>query len=157
MHLFSTSQMFGIPPPAGSPGRLGPLSDPSQSLQKVVKGARPHVLVVDDENLIADSVTAILNRNGFDAVARYCGVAALAYLDERSPDIVVTDVILPDLDGIQVAISLRMACPSLRIVLFSGNVAADNMIELAAVDGNCFEMLAKPVHPADLLRALRAA
>lgn len=157
MHLRPRTYEFGIPSPELRPDRFRPLPEPAYGSQSLVSGGRPHVLVVDDENLIADSVAAILNRNGFDAVARYSGVAALASLEVRYPDIVVSDAMLPDLDGIQMALSLRLACPKLRVVLFSGNVATASLIELATGDGYSFELLTKPVHPADLLRTLRAA
>lgn len=51
------------------------------------------VLVVDDEKLIADSVATILNRSGFAAVATYSGTGALESIQERSPDIIVSDVL----------------------------------------------------------------
>jgi DNA-binding NtrC family response regulator len=123
---------------------------------KVAEPGRQHVLVVDDENLIADSVAEILNRNGFDAEARYSGVSALRYLEQRRPDIIVTDVILPDLDGIRLAKAASSLCPGTRIVLFSGNVATAPLLDLALVEGYSFELLPKPVHPSQLLRTLRS-
>jgi PleD family two-component response regulator len=57
---------------------------------------RKTVLVIDDENLIADRVADILNRNGYDAFARYDSTAAIQTIhDERCPDTVVADVIIP--------------------------------------------------------------
>jgi DNA-binding response OmpR family regulator len=141
--------------PGVTPNRIGPVSEPASD--RSIKTARPHVLVIDDENLIADSVAAILNRSGFDAVARYSGLAALHYLNVRHPDVVVTDVMLPDLNGILVALSIRSMCPNVRVVLFSGNASAPDMLELTAAEENSFELLTKPVHPANLLKALNAA
>ncbi len=115
------------------------------------------MLVVDDETLIADSVAAILNRNGYDAVARYTGFSAIQYLQERPPDIVITDVMLPDLDGVRVAMAVREALPDARVVLFSGHTAAAQLMEINAIGANAFEMLSKPVHPAQLLKALHPA
>ena len=112
------------------------------------------MLVVDDESLIADSVTAILNRNGYDAVARYSGLSAIQYLEEHRPDILVTDVMLPDLDGVRVAMAVREVLPHARVVLFSGHTATARLLELTAIDGGSFELLSKPVHPTELLKAL---
>jgi DNA-binding response OmpR family regulator len=117
---------------------------------------RPHVLVVDDESLIADSVVTILNRNGYDAVARYAALEAIHYVQEYGPDIVIADVILPDLDGVRLAMAVRALCPAMRIVLFSGSGDTVPLVELASNDGLSFELLAKPVHPAQLLKALKA-
>lgn len=120
-----------------------------------VGAARLHVLIVDDESLIADSVAAILNRNGYEAVARYSGLDAVQYFEERRADIVVTDVMLPDIDGVRLAKAVRALSPDTRVVLFSGNVASPGLLELAMAEGQSFELLSKPVHPAQLLKALR--
>jgi DNA-binding NtrC family response regulator len=112
--------------------------------------------VVDDETLIADSVATILNRNGYDAVARYAALEAIHYVQEHGSDIVITDVILPDLDGVRLAMAVCALCPTVRIVLFSGDADTAPLVELASNDGVSFELLAKPVHPAQLLRTLKA-
>ena len=134
--------------------------DPSQSSAKRVlepeADVRPRVLVVDDETLIADSVAEILNRNGYDATALYSGAAVIQSLEEHCPDIVVTDVIMPDFDGVRLAMAIRARCPKTRIVLFSGNAATSSLLDNAVTDGFFFELLTKPVHPAKLLKALKS-
>ncbi len=116
---------------------------------------KPRVLVVDDERLIADSVTAILNRSGFDAIAKYGGVEAIEYLERECPDIVLSDVVMPERNGLHVANAARANCPGTRIVLISGNAATPNLLEHALPDGPGFELLAKPIHPTHLLQILR--
>jgi CheY-like chemotaxis protein len=116
----------------------------------------PRVLVVDDETLIADSVTEILNRNGYEARAVYSGADAICQCEVQRPDIVVTDVIMPDMDGIRLAIAVRAICPNTRIVLFSGNAATPSLLDNAGIDGVFFELLTKPVHPAKLLKTLKS-
>jgi CheY-like chemotaxis protein len=116
--------------------------------------ARLRVLVVDDEGLIADSVAEILNRNGYDATARYSGKTAIQYVEEECPDIVVSDVIMPDYNGIQLAKAVHLLCPETRIVLLSGNTATSDLLHRASREGHVFELLAKPVHPLELLKAL---
>src|ERR1700743_3722807 len=86
------------------------------------QGIQRRVLVVDDESLIADSVATILNRNGYSAEALYSGADALQSVREQCPDIIVSDVVMPDVNGIQLAKAVRSLCPKTRIVLFSGNV-----------------------------------
>lgn len=157
MQLLPLIQPLRVASPGPSPGRFGPASETESERQPGASATRPRVLVVDDESLIADSVAAILNRNGFEAIACYSGAAAVQYLGEHHPDIVVTDVMLPDLDGLQVAISARALCPNVRVVLFSGNTAAVDMADLAVMEGPSVELLSKPVHPSTLLKALRAA
>jgi CheY-like chemotaxis protein len=113
------------------------------------------VLVVDDERVIADSITAILNRSGFDAIAKYGGGEAIGFLQQECPDIVLSDVVMPDQNGLQVADAARANCPGTRIVLISGNASTPNLLQHALPDGPKFELLAKPIHPLDLLRILR--
>ena len=122
-------------------------SDESEASQR-------RVLVVDDETLIADSVATILNRNGFQAIARYSGTAALQSVQEQCPDIIVSDVVMPDFNGIELAKAVRSKCPRARIVLFSGNVDTASLLDDASLEGYFFEILAKPVHPLKLLNAL---
>ena len=119
------------------------------------RSLRPRVLVVDDERIIADSVAAILNRSGFDAIARYGGDEAIEVINETCPDILLSDVMMPDTNGVQVAKATRMHCPHTRIVLISGNAATPNLLEHTMPEGPPFELLAKPIHPVNLIKILR--
>ena len=115
---------------------------------------RPTVLVVDDEQLIADTLVEILNDTGFDAVALYDGKTALKQIDELCPDAMVTDVIMPGLNGVELAKAVRDKCATTRIFLLSGQAASAELIRDARDDGYSFELLAKPLHPAVLLKKL---
>src|SRR5579863_9168956 len=84
------------------------------------KRRKPLVLVVDDERLIADTMTEILNRCGFQAVCAYDGSTALELAIEVHPDFVVTDVVMPNMNGVQLAIAIRKSLPSTEILLLSG-------------------------------------
>jgi CheY-like chemotaxis protein len=117
---------------------------------------RQRVLVVDDEAIIADTVTEILNRSGYDAVACYSGRAALESIEEHCPAIVLSDVVMPGLNGIQLAQSVRKRCPSTRIVLFSGNASTARLLQDSSGTKYHFELLAKPIHPLELLKVLRS-
>jgi len=128
---------------------------PADLQPKGGKESKPRVLVVDDERVIADSLTAILNHSGFDAIAKYGGLDAIEFLQQECPDIVLSDVVMPDLNGLDVADAARTNCPGTRIVLISGNAATPNLLEHALPDGPPFELLAKPIHPTHLLRILR--
>ncbi len=126
---------------------------PKEAL-KTNYGERQTVLVVDDECRIADSVVEILNRNGFDAIAKYSGKAAMEYAEQGCPDIIVSDVMMPECNGVELAMAIRSRCPDTRILLFSGNAATSNLLDHASQDGHSFELLPKPVHPVQLLNAL---
>lgn len=117
--------------------------------------AKPRVLVVDDERVIADTLSIILNQNGFDAAAVYSGNTAVARAREMKPELVISDVIMQDMNGIEAAIQIRELLPGCKILLFSGQAATADLLEKARAQGHEFEILAKPVHPQDLLAKLK--
>jgi CheY-like chemotaxis protein len=110
--------------------------------------------VVDDEQLIAQSLRDILSRAGFEAVCALSGTEAIELAEQICPDIVISDVIMPDVDGVQTAMGIKRACPNARILLFSGQAATSDILERARAAGHDFELLPKPIHPARLLAAL---
>jgi CheY-like chemotaxis protein len=117
---------------------------------------KPKVLVVDDERVIADTLAMILNQSGFDARAVYSGEKAVEMASTFTPDMLITDVIMADLNGIDAAIMIRSILPKIKILLFSGQAATADLLEKARTKGYEFEILAKPVHPQDLLTRLKA-
>jgi CheY-like chemotaxis protein len=117
--------------------------------------AKPKVLVADDERVIADTLATILNQSGFEARAVYSGEEALELAKVFVPDMLISDVIMADLNGICAAIRIRALLPGIKILLFSGQAATADLLEKARAQGYEFEILAKPVHPQDLLSRLR--
>jgi CheY-like chemotaxis protein len=117
---------------------------------------KPKVLVADDERVIADTLAMILNQSGFEARAVYSGEKALELAPTYQPDMLISDVIMADLNGIDAAIRIRALLPSIKILLFSGQAATADLLEKARKDGHEFDILAKPVHPQDLLNRLRS-
>ena len=138
------------------PGQDSSIPSDTRTSSEAGDGDRERVLVVDDEDLIADSVAAILNRNGYCATARYSAKAAIQFVEEECPDIIVCDVIMPDSNGVQLAKTIRQHCPDVRVLLFSGNAATSDLLHRASKEGDLFEVLAKPVHPLQLLKALKS-
>jgi DNA-binding response OmpR family regulator len=116
---------------------------------------KPRVLVADDERVIADTLAMILNQSGFNARAVYSGEKALELASVFEPDMLISDVIMADLNGIDAAIRMRELRPGIKILLFSGQAATADLLEKARARGYEFEILAKPVHPQDLLSRLR--
>ena len=116
---------------------------------------KPRVLVADDEQVIANTLAIILNQAGFEARAVYSGEKAIECLDTFAPDMLISDVIMTGMTGIEAAIATRAKCPKCKILLFSGQAATADLLEKARAQGHEFEILAKPVHPTDLLAKLR--
>jgi len=117
---------------------------------------KPKVLVVDDERIIADTLAMILNQSGFEARAVYSGEKAVEQASLFEPQMLITDVIMADLNGIDAAIQIRAILPQVKVLLFSGQAATADLLEKARTQGYEFEILAKPVHPQDLLNKLKA-
>ena len=118
---------------------------------------RRKILVVDDERVIADTIAAILNVSGCSARAAYSGDDALGAIAEDVPDLLITDVCMPGMNGVDLAIHVREHFPQCKVLLFSGHAASVNLIEEAHEKGYDFELLGKPIHPRDLLQRLKSA
>jgi len=118
---------------------------------------QPRVFVVDDEEIIASTVAMILRQQGFDATAFSNPLEALRAARSDAPDLLISDVVMPDLSGIDLAIQLRDFCPNCQILLFSGQASTGYMLEKARDSGHDFELMSKPIHPTDLLKKVRIA
>jgi CheY-like chemotaxis protein len=119
---------------------------------KTAQGTR--VFIVDDEQVIALTLATILEKSGFDAVAFTNPVEALEAARKLPPSLVISDVVMPEMSGIDLAIQLKDICPKCKILLFSGQAATADLLKTARQDGHNFELLAKPIHPGDLLRTV---
>lgn len=116
-----------------------------------VPASRPVVLVVDDEKVIADTLSVILSRNGLDVLTAYDGESALKLAQRSSPNLLLTDVMMPGMTGIELAIALTKTAPSCKVLLFSGQAATMDLLASAKEQGHQFSLLEKPIHPSDLL------
>lgn len=115
-------------------------------------GHRPVVLVVDDESVIADTLAEILSRSGYKGIPVYDGDSALETALLTPPEMLITDVVLPGMTGIELAITVRRIFPDCKIILFSGQASTADLLASARADGHHFTLLTKPLHPQDLLQ-----
>jgi CheY-like chemotaxis protein len=116
------------------------------------------ILVVDDERAIADSVAEILEAAGYEALASYSGEDALARASEFCPNILLTDVLMPNKNGFELALEIKQICVEARLLLFSGQALTAQLASdygpMFTSRGYRFELLPKPLHPASLLKKL---
>ena len=112
------------------------------------------IFVVDDKAIISDTLSEILRISGYEARAFYDAETALKACLTCNPDAVISDVVMPGMSGVDLAIEIRERNPSCRIILISGNVGMTDMLESARIRGYDFEVLVKPVPPRELLEQL---
>ena len=116
--------------------------------------SKRRIIVADDEETIATTLALILNQAGFDARAAFSGKQVIELLDSFQPEMLIIDVVMPGMTGIEVAIVVRSRCRDCKILLFSGQAATTDLLEEAKTQGHDFEIVAKPIHPSDLLAKL---
>ena len=115
------------------------------------------ILVVEDEAVVLFTLELILQQHGYDVKAARDATEALATAETFRPEILLCDINLPDLDGIQVAIRVKESLPQCRVVLLSGEISSSDLLEEARDHGFFFEVLAKPTDPNQLLKVLSRA
>jgi len=108
-------------------------------------------MVVDDESSIADTLAEILSRSGYNTVSAYDADSALETALVNPPEMLITDVVLPGMSGIDLAITIKRIFPDCKIILFSGQASTADLLAAAGRDGHQFVLLSKPLHPTDLL------
>ena len=116
---------------------------------------RPLALVVDDEHVITDTLTAILNGSGFAALSAYNAADALEIARLMPPQILITDLAMPGMDGLELAVQVTRAVPDCEVILFSGNASMCDVGARMQVLNCDFTTLIKPVHPAVMIACVR--
>jgi CheY-like chemotaxis protein len=116
------------------------------------------ILVVDDERAIVDSLREIIESAGYNVHATCSGKEALAATSDFCPKILLTDVLMPEMNGFELALEIKKRCPDCRLLLFSGQAATAELAQrfgpTFTTQGYRFELLPKPFHPTALLRKL---
>ena len=116
---------------------------------------RPRILVVDDEKLIVDTIAEILQNAGFHVAAAYDGWTALEAARLFHPDYLLSDVLMPKMNGVELAIAIQKMHPAAKIVLFSGQAGISEILQNGHQRGLQFELIAKPIPPLKLIQRLK--
>jgi CheY-like chemotaxis protein len=110
--------------------------------------------VIDDEKFIADTLVMILQQTGCEAMAAYDGFAAVRRAETFQPTVVISDVIMPGINGVETCMNIQAEFPECHILLFSGQAATNELVRDAWEKGFKWELLAKPIEPEELLAKL---
>jgi two-component system response regulator HydG len=121
----------------------------------VAPDALPRVLVVDDESGILESLRILLRTEGFQPITAHGGRQGIERLGEVRPDIVLTDVRMPDATGVQVLAAARQADPDLPVILMTAQATLQSAMQ--AVNEGAFYYIQKPFRNDELLAILRRA
>jgi DNA-binding NtrC family response regulator len=111
---------------------------------------RPMVMVVDDEPLVADTLAMILTHAGYHAVRAYDARTALEIASMGAPDLLISDVAMPEMNGVELALAMVALSPDCKVVLFSGHARSVDLVR-AYDAGHEFPLMAKPMHPLEML------
>ncbi len=116
--------------------------------------SKPRVLVVDDDRAVRDSLRRSLEFNGYDVVLAADGAEGLVAVGAQHPDVVVVDVMMPRLDGIETTRALRAAGNDVPILVLTARDAVGDRVE--GLDAGADDYLTKPFALEELLARLRA-
>lgn len=116
---------------------------------------RPAILIVDDDQIVSDSLAAFFNAEGCDAVALYDPNAAITELSSNTYQVLLTDLNLPSMTGIDLLRKAKALSPSTAVVLLTGYAAVETAVE--ALRTGAVDFLTKPVVDDELRLALQRA
>lgn len=115
---------------------------------------KPKVLVIDDEHVIADTLATILGMNGFETTALYSGEEAMEWVETFRPNIVLSDIRMKQVSGLDTAIHIRRRHPECRVILFSASTITESV--RLKIENLGFDLLQRPLHPRDVLTHLQS-
>ncbi|PMD04044.1 response regulator transcription factor, partial [Brevibacterium paucivorans] len=115
---------------------------------------RPHVLLVDDDSTIREHLAPVLRRSGLDTETAADGVEALHAIEARRPDLVILDVLMPNLDGREVLRRIRADDEWLPVILLTE--VGETFERAAALDDGADDYMTKPFDPVELMARVRA-
>jgi CheY-like chemotaxis protein len=123
---------------------------PSQQVSPAEKKIK--VMIVDDDSSMANTSARLLGMFGYECYAVYNPADAIACAESFTPDVVLSDVIMDGVNGVELCQEIRQMLPKCRILLLSGHVpTAHALVQDAGKRGYNFELIAKPVRPEELV------
>jgi DNA-binding response OmpR family regulator len=117
--------------------------------------SKAHVLIVDDEREFATTLTERLHLRGYEASAAFTAEEAIDAVAASTPDVVLLDLNLPGVRGVELLMTLRQLLPHGDIILLSGHLDLADKIEGVRIDA--FGLLLKPVEMSELTAKIDAA
>ncbi|VAX26585.1 hypothetical protein MNBD_NITROSPIRAE02-1307 [hydrothermal vent metagenome] len=113
------------------------------------------VLVIDDEAIVRISCQRVLTPEGYEVVATSRGDEAIKLLENEHFDVVLTDLKMPDMDGIEVLKTIKERWPDIQVIIITGYGTISTAVE--AIKLGAFEYVEKPFTPEDILNVVTKA
>ena len=130
-----------------------PCHDESSAMTRA-QARRLRILVADDEEGIVATMRLILENFGYEVHVAYNGMEAVTIAERFRPNLLLTDVMMPVMDGVDAALAIRKMLPECAVLLLSGSAQVVDLLSKARAQGIHFELLAKPVHPSEIIERI---
>ncbi len=111
--------------------------------------SKGRVLVIDDEAIVRISCQRVLTPEGYDVVVTSRGDEAIELLEKEQFDVVLTDLKMPDMDGIEVLKTIKQRWPEIQVIIITGYGTISTAVQ--AIKLGAFEYIEKPFTPEDIL------
>jgi DNA-binding NtrC family response regulator len=121
----------------------------------IIRSKSSPVFVVDDEEDIAKMFAVVLQMNLFNAIAYSDPLLALQAAQRKPPDYLLTDVVMPGMNGVELAIQVKAVAPQCKMLIFSGQEDSERLIEKARERGYDLTLVLKPIHPTKMVELIR--
>lgn len=115
---------------------------------------KPLLMILDDDNAVRQTWTIIFRQQGYEVVPVDRGEAAIEAAHNNAPDLLLADIRLPDMSGIEAAQRVQEIAPHCHVLLISGDGESSEALDLARAQGVSFEVLPKPISPPELIRRI---
>lgn len=127
--------------------------EPARASRPLVRGSQGRILVVDDEPTVLSVIERVLQQSGYDVTVCTGGLQALSYFERNRFDLVLLDVMMPDLDGVEILRRLRAAYPRARVMLMTGH--AEENVQARLLDFSDVPVISKPFLPDELIEEVQ--
>ncbi len=114
--------------------------------------SKGRILVIDDESIVRKSCSRTLSPEGYEVKVSQSGVEALKMLEEESFDLVLTDLKMPDIDGIEVLKKIKERWPQTEVIIITGYQTVDTAVK--SIKLGAFDYIEKPFTPDALVAAV---
>jgi two-component system, NtrC family, response regulator HydG len=112
-------------------------------MHEVGRNGMPHILIIDDEPLVRGSLSELLTLSGYNVSTSSSGNEALKTIKDYTVDLIISDLKMPDLDGLQLLRKVKKINPELPVILMTGYGSIDNAVE--AMKEGAYDYVTKPI------------